>query len=48
MSQGWCYLAINQRRGVLSEAQGQKLLMLIQRSGLLASLPIQQGVIMLP
>ncbi|MBP1017773.1 SgrR family transcriptional regulator [Serratia fonticola] len=46
MSQGWCYLAINQRRGVLSEAQGQKLLMLIQRSGLLASLPIQQGVIM--
>ncbi|CAI1005790.1 HTH-type transcriptional regulator sgrR [Serratia fonticola] len=46
MSQGWCYLAINQRRSVLSEAQGQKLLMLIQRSGLLASLPIQQGVIM--
>ncbi|HHQ6623907.1 TPA: SgrR family transcriptional regulator [Serratia fonticola] len=46
ISQGWCYLAINQRRGVLSEAQGQKLLMLIQRSGLLASLPIQQGVIM--
>lgn len=46
MSQGWCYLAINQRRGVLTEAQGQKLLMLIQRSGLLASLPIQQGVIM--
>ncbi|MGF6190098.1 SgrR family transcriptional regulator [Serratia sp. 2723] len=46
MSQGWCYLAINQRRGVLSETQGQKLLMLIQRSGLLASLPIQQGVIM--
>lgn len=45
MSLGWCYLAINQRRGVLSEAQGQKLLMLIQRSGLLASLPIQQGVI---
>ncbi|VXC51794.1 conserved hypothetical protein [Enterobacterales bacterium 8AC] len=45
MSLGWCYLAINQRRGVLSEAQGQKLLMLIQRSGLLADLPIPNSVI---
>ncbi|MFC0226808.1 SgrR family transcriptional regulator [Serratia aquatilis] len=45
MSLGWCYLAINQRRNILSEAQGQKLLMLIQRSGLLANLPIQHGVI---
>lgn len=45
MSLGWCYLAINQRRGVLSEAQGQKLLMLIQRSGLLANLPIPNSVI---
>lgn len=45
MSLGWCYLAINQRRGILSEAQGQKLLALIQRSGLLNSLPLPQGVI---
>lgn len=45
MSLGWCYLAINQRRGGLSEAQGQKLLMLIQRSGLLANLPIPNSVI---
>ncbi|WP_431223475.1 SgrR family transcriptional regulator [Serratia sp. L9] len=45
MSLGWCYLAINQRRGVLSEAQGQKLLALIQRSGLLTTLPILHGVI---
>ncbi|HDJ1438440.1 TPA: SgrR family transcriptional regulator [Serratia rubidaea] len=45
MSLGWCYLALNLRRGVLSEAQGQKLLMLIQRSGLLADLPLPNGVI---
>lgn len=45
MSLGWCYLAINQRRGMLSEAQGQKLLALIQHSGLLATLPLPHGVI---
>lgn len=45
LSLGWCYLALNLRRGTLSEAQGKKLLMLIQQSGLLANLPIPNGVI---
>jgi MarR-like DNA-binding transcriptional regulator SgrR of sgrS sRNA len=45
MSLGWCYLAINLKRGMLSEAQGQKLLMLIQQSGLLPNLPIPNTVI---
>ncbi|BEM76289.1 hypothetical protein SME38J_03920 [Serratia marcescens] len=45
MSLGWCYLALNLRHGVLSEAQGQKLLMLIQQSGLLNHLPIPNSVI---
>lgn len=45
MSLGWCYLALNLRHGVLSEAQGQKLLMLIQQSGLLSRLPIPNSVI---
>lgn len=45
MSLGWCYLAINLKHGVLSEAQGQKLLMLIQQSGLLANLPVPNSVI---
>lgn len=45
MSLGWCYLALNLRHGVLSEAQGQKLLMLIQQSGLLSHLPIPNSVI---
>ena len=45
MSTGWCYLALNLRHGVLSEARGQKLLMLIQQSGLLSRLPIPNSVI---
>ncbi|HDU8663972.1 TPA: SgrR family transcriptional regulator [Serratia liquefaciens] len=45
MSLGWCYLAVNLKHGVLNEAQGQKLLMLIQQSGLLANLPVPNSVI---
>ncbi|CAI0955191.1 SgrR family transcriptional regulator [Serratia entomophila] len=45
MSLGWCYLAVNLKHGVLNQAQGQKLLMLIQQSGLLGNLPIPNSVI---
>lgn len=45
LSPGWCYLALNLQRATLSEAQGKKLLMLIQQSGLLNNLPIPNGVI---
>ncbi|MFI8418666.1 SgrR family transcriptional regulator [Serratia sp. NPDC078593] len=44
-SPGWCYLALNLQRGIVSERQGKRLLMLIQQSGLLANLPIPNGVI---
>jgi len=44
---GFCYLALNMRRQTLSPAQAQKLMTLVQQSGLLADLPIQRGIISL-
>jgi len=44
-SLGFCYIAANLRRGLLSSEQAQKIIMIIQRSGLLNRLPIDHDLV---
>jgi len=44
-SLGFCYLAVNLRRGNLSNAQAQKIVMLLQRSAMLEHLPIDNDLV---
>ncbi len=44
-SLGFCYIATNLRRGVLSEAQAQKVIRIIQCSGMLDNLPIDHDLV---
>lgn len=44
-SLGFCYLAMNMKRGQLNSQQARKMMMLIQASGFLANLSIQRGII---
>jgi len=44
-SLGFCYIAANMRRGVLSEKQAQKIIRIIQSSGMLDNLPIDHDLV---